>query len=75
MFARQAISRLFFGRHFLHPDKIPAYRFPFSGHRPKMRLRPIFTQWHYPTRFIQRNPEPSSRKDYCNSLALCHDPS
>lgn len=40
MFARQATSRLFFGRHFLQPDKIPASQIPFSGHRSKMRLAP-----------------------------------
>jgi len=41
MFARQGTSGLFFGRHFLHPDKIPAPHFPFSGHRSKMRLTPF----------------------------------
>ena len=40
MFARIATSRLFFGRHFLHPDKIPAPHFPFSDYRLKMRLLP-----------------------------------
>ncbi len=41
MFARQGTSRLFFGRHFLHSDKIPASRFPFSMPSPKMRFAPI----------------------------------
>jgi hypothetical protein len=40
MFARQAVSRLFFGRHFLHPDKFSASRFPLSGHHSKMRFTP-----------------------------------
>jgi hypothetical protein len=40
MFARQAVSRAFFGRHFLHSDKIPASQIPFSGPRSKMRLPP-----------------------------------
>ena len=43
MFARQATSRAFFDRHFLHLDKIPASRIPFSGHRSKMRLHPKIT--------------------------------
>ena len=37
---RQAVFRFFFGRHFLHPEKIPAPHFPFSGHRSKMRFTP-----------------------------------
>ena len=40
--------------------------------RDQIEIRPIFRQWHYPALVNQSNSTPTSRKDYCKSLALCH---
>jgi hypothetical protein len=36
-------------------------------------IHSIFPPCHHPARLNQRNPEPSSRKDYCKPIALYAD--
>jgi hypothetical protein len=72
---RQAVSRLFFGRHFLQPDKIPASSNPLFRPSLKNAIASKNPPCRYTSRFIPRNPAPISRNSKCKPVALCHDPS
>jgi len=40
----------------------------------KGEISPEIQPCRYTSRLIQRNPTPTSRKDYCKPIALCHPP-